>query len=163
MSGGIEEAPGVAEPVFNTVQYYNAFSLLRADAPLSRDTAEALLFQPQIGLQGSSGESRAGAFIPAECFESQESLKQYVSEVGSRPHPVFLTATDDVLVSHPIEANVSVFKALRHVEWGVNLTSFRKNPSEEHSILAVRSSTLTAYCSEGSTRFRLAFKEFTYG
>ncbi len=108
-TAGVEEAAGVAEPVFNTVKYYNAFSLLQADA---------LLFQPQIGLQGISGESRAGAFIPAECFESPELLKQYVSEVGSRSHPVFLTATDDVLVSHPIEANVSVFKALRHVEWG---------------------------------------------
>lgn len=105
-------------PCSTPVQYYNAFSLLQADAPLSRGMANALLFQPQIGLQGSSGESRAGAFIPAECFESQESLKQYVSEVGSRPHPVFLTATDDVLVSHPIETNVSVFKALRHMEWG---------------------------------------------
>jgi hypothetical protein len=117
-----EEADGgqittAAESICNTVRYYNAFSVLQVSALPTKNVADSLLFQPQMGQGNLPQESRAGVFVPPSCLESTDALAEYVSNLRARAQPVFLTIGDDVLLAHPIEADVSLFTALRQVSW----------------------------------------------
>ena len=107
----------IAEPIFNTINYYNAYSLLQADSASVGNRSDALLFPPEANLwETLDNEARMGTFIPPECFKSSENLQRFKSILESRPHPIFLAVTDDILVSHPIETNVRVFQALHNLE-----------------------------------------------
>ena len=111
------DIPSIAEPIFNTINYYNAFSLLQADCVNTGNRSDALLFPPQSKLREiPDNETRMGTFIPPECFESSKSLQRFESMLGSRSHPIFLTVNDNILVSHPIETNVTVFQTLHNLE-----------------------------------------------
>jgi hypothetical protein len=117
-----EEADGqqitlAAESICNTVRYYNAFSVLQVSALPTKNVADSVIFPHQNGLDPLPQESRAGAFVPPSCLESTDALAEYVSDLRSRAQPLFLTIGDDVLLAHPIEANVSLFTALRQVSW----------------------------------------------
>lgn len=113
-----ERIAAAAEPICNTVRYYNAFSVLCAPAPPAGSAADALLLPPPTGPDQVPREGRAGIFVPPACFESSGGLAEFVSALGSAPRPVFLSAGDGPLLSHPIETHVALFAALRQVRWG---------------------------------------------
>ncbi len=113
-----EKIATAAEPICNTTRYYNAFSILYASAPSTRNVADALLFHPQVGLDNVSPGIQAGIFVPPTSFESSEGLADFISGLESTGHPVFLSTRDETLLSHSIETNVALFAALRQVRWG---------------------------------------------
>ena len=117
-TGGDEgRTASAVEPVCNTVRYYNAFPILQVSAPPERNVADALLFGTQIGLDALPQDVRAGTFVPPVCFESAEERDGFASRLQASNRPVFVTTDDDVLLSHPVETNVELFKVLRSVEW----------------------------------------------
>lgn len=112
-----EPIAAAAESICNVVRYYNAFSVLYAPAPPPRSAADALLWPPGTRLNQVPRESRAGIFLPAACFESPQGPAEFLAELGPTSRPLFLTAGDDILVSHPIETHVALFAALRQISW----------------------------------------------
>ncbi|MFQ5912562.1 MAG: uroporphyrinogen decarboxylase family protein [Nitrospinota bacterium] len=112
-----EQIAAAAEPICNTVRYYNAFSVLYASAPPTRKVADALLFHPHVKLNCVPPEIPAGIFVPPASFDSPEGLADFVLELESTRRPVFLTTGDDTLLSHPIETNAALFASLRQVQW----------------------------------------------